>query len=153
MKNWLLGLIALVVVSLAQVGATENSDIAKAVTDLDHEWLAAATNRDTNALQRIFADRFTEVHAGGEVVDKAKQISQIAAATTKLDVHSEEILVRYASPDVAIVTDKTVIKGTREGKDITGSYRVLRVFVKQQGRWRAAGAGLTRIAAEQSATQ
>ena len=159
-RNWLLVLVVLVVVSLAeamlasrQEGTTENSDVAKVVTDLDHQWLTAATKRDINALQSIFADGFTEVHAGGEVVDKARQISQIAAATTKLDIHPEDIVVRYASPDVAVVMDKTVVKGTRQGKDITGTYRVLRVFVKQQGKWRAAGAGLTRIAAEQSSTQ
>lgn len=154
-----LALAALMVSSLALVlranqgGPTENDDVAKAVTDLDHQWLAAATNRDTAALRRIFADRFTEVHAGGEVVDKVKQIAQIKAANTKLDVHPEDIVVRYTSPNVAVVTDRTVIKGTRQGKDIAGSYRVLRVFVKQQGRWQAAGAGLTRIAAEQSSSQ
>ena len=37
--------------------------------------------------------------------------------------------------------------------DQTGKYRVLRVFVKQQGKWRAAGAALTLMPAPQSSAK
>jgi ketosteroid isomerase-like protein len=145
--------IALVTLSAVQILSAYqdvglDSDTVKAVTELDHRWVASATARDTVTLQKIFADKFVEVHGGGEVVDKATQIAQIKASTTKLDVHPEDIVVRYAAPDIAVLTDTTVIRGARLGKDITGKYRVLRVFVKQNGEWHAAGAGLTKLPAE-----
>jgi hypothetical protein len=45
------------------------------------------------------------------------------------------------------LTDTTTIKGTSGGVSYDGPQRVIRVFVKQNGRWRAAGAGIARIVA------
>ncbi len=135
----------LVAAAFAMAPQADNADMAKAITQLDHDWLSAASHRDTAALGRIFSSRFTEVHSGGGVVDKQEQIAEIRAATTKLNVEPTEIVVRYLSPDVAVLTDKTVIHGTRKGEDITGTYRVLRAFVRENGTWHAAGAGLTLI--------
>jgi hypothetical protein len=55
--------------------------------------------------------------------------------------------VRYMSPEVAVLTDTTTIKGTSGGVSYDGPQRVIRVFVKLNGRWRAAGAGIVRITA------
>jgi ketosteroid isomerase-like protein len=60
-------------------------------------------------------------------------------------LHPDEIQVRYLSPDVAVLTDTTTIKGTSGGVSYDGPQRVIRVFVKQNGRWRAAGAGIVRL--------
>jgi ketosteroid isomerase-like protein len=147
---------ALIMVSLALVlgarqgGAQKSGDLSKKLPELDRQWLTAAKGRDTNTLQHLFAEGFTEVHAGGEVVDKAGQIRQIKASNTQIrEIHPDNIVVRHVSPDVAILTDTTTIKGASQGTYVTGTYRVLRVFVKQQGEWRAAGAGLTRLSADQ----
>lgn len=140
-----LSLAGLLVATAFAMAQADNADMAKAITQLDHDWLSAASHRDTAALGRIFSSRFTEVHSGGGVVDKQGQIAEIHASTTKLNVEPTEIVVRYLSPDVAVLTDRTVIHGTRKGEDISGTYRVLRAFVKENGTWHAAGAGLTLI--------
>ena len=121
---------------------------------IDTNILIYAHDTSAGAKHRRSIELLTRLFEGLSGALSVQVLSEFySAATTKLDIHPEDIVVRYASPDVAVVMDKTVVKGTRQGKDITGTYRVLRVFVKQQGKWRAAGAGLTRIAAEQSSTQ
>jgi hypothetical protein len=47
-----------------------------------------------------------------------------------------------------VLTDTTTIKGSSGGVTYNGPQRVIRVFVKQHGRWRAAGAGIVRVTAQ-----
>ena len=118
--------------------------IARTVSVLDHVWLDAAHNRDTGTMAWLFADNFVEVHPGGQLVDKALQLAQIKNPDRgNLVLYPSDIQVRYVSPDVAVLTDVTHITGESGGITYNGQYRVIRVFAKQQGRWRAAG--ITRI--------
>ena len=124
-------------------------DVASAVSILDHVWLDAAHNRDTETMAWLFADDFVEVHPGGDIVNKQQQLDQIKDPSREnLELHPNNIQVRYASPDVAVLTDTTTIRGLSGGVNYDGQYQVIRVFVKQQGRWRAAGAGIAKIMAQ-----
>jgi ketosteroid isomerase-like protein len=121
-------------------------DVARTITILDHVWLDAAHNRDTETMAWLFAENFVEIHRGGDIVNKQQQIDQIAdPQRANLELHPDDIQVRYASPDVAVLTDITTIRGLSGGVNYDGRQRVIRVFVKQNGRWRAAGAGIVTI--------
>lgn len=126
------------------IGQSEN--VAETVSVLDHVWLDAAHNQDTATMAWLFAKDFVEVHPGGEVVNGQQQIDQIKDPKNPItELHPENIQVRYASSDVAVLTDTTTIR-SQTGAPYNGTYRVIRVFVTQGGRWRAAGAGITLIA-------
>jgi ketosteroid isomerase-like protein len=148
----LIFLMASGVVALGQAQkkpSTQGEDVAATIAILDHIWLDAARNRDTGTLDWLFADDFVEVHPGGFIVNKREQIDQIRDPQRILnEIHPDDINVRYVSPDVAVLTDTTTIKGTSGGVTYDGPQRVIRVFVKQHGRWRAAGAGIVRITAQ-----
>ena len=129
--------------------AEEGEDVAGTVAILDHVWLDAAHNHDGDTAAWLFADNFVEIHPGGFLVSKQQQVDMIS--NTKLGdlaIQSSDIQVRYASPDVAVLTDTTTIRGTQGETNYGGQYRVMRVFVKQYGRWRAAGAGIARLPAQ-----
>ena len=124
-------------------------DVATTVRILDHVWLDAAHNRDIETMAWLFADNFVEIHPGGDIVNKQQQLDQIAdPQRANLELHPDNIQVRYASPDVAVLTDVTTIRGLSGGVKYDGKQRVIRVFVKQNGRWRAAGAGIVPISAQ-----
>src|SRR6185503_3238196 len=75
----LLAIIASGIAALGQTPAkTAQDEIAKTVSVLDHVWLDAAHNHDAETLNWLFADNFVEIHPGGEIVDKAKQIAQVS---------------------------------------------------------------------------
>jgi uncharacterized protein (TIGR02246 family) len=127
--------------------AAAGEDVTGTVAILDHVWLDAAHNHDGETAAWLFADDFVEIHPGGFLVNKQQQVNMIANSQLgDLAIQSSDIQVRYASPDVAILTDTTTIRGMQGETNYSGQYRVMRVFVKQHGRWRAAGAGLARIA-------
>lgn len=125
---------------------TSQEDVAGTVSVLDHIWLDAAHNRDTGTMAWLFAYNFVEIHPGGEIVNKTEQIDQIKDTSRDInEIHPDDIKVLYTSPDSAIILDTTTIRGVSGGVKYDGKYKVIRVFVKQQGRWRAAGAGIAPI--------
>lgn len=125
--------------------AAPGEDVAGTVSILDHIWLDAARNHDAETASWLFADDFVEIHPGGFMVNKQQQVDMIGNSKLgDLQIQSKDIQVRYASPDVAVLTDTTTIRGTQGDVPYDGQYRVMRVFVKERGRWRAAGAGLAR---------
>jgi hypothetical protein len=129
--------------------ATAGEDVAGTVAILDHIWLDAAHNHDGETAAWLFADNFVEIHPGGILVSKQQQVDMIKNTQLgDLAIQSSDIQVRYASPDVAVLTDTTTIRGRQGDTSYDGQYRVMRVFAKLQGRWRAAGAGLARITAQ-----
>lgn len=130
--------------------AATSEDVAGTVAILDHVWLDAAHNHDGETAAWLFADNFVEIHPGGILVNKQQQVDMIKNTQLgDLAIQSSDIQVRYASPDVAVLTDLTTIRGKQGETSYDGEYRVMRVFAKQQGRWRAAGAGIARIASAQ----
>ena len=129
---------------------TAGEDVAGTVAILDHVWLDAAHNHDGETAAWLFADDFVEIHPGGFLVTKQQQVNMIANIKLgDLAIQSSDIQVRYASPDVAVLTDTTTIRGKQGETNYDGQYRVIRVFAKVQGRWRAAGAGIARITTAQ----
>ena len=135
-----------VAVAQSHTGQTAQKESpTEIVKVLDHIWLDAAYNHDTGTMAWLFAKDFVEVHPGGEIVNGQQQIDQIKDPKNSMkELHPDNIQVRYASPDVAVLTDTTTIR-SQSGTPYNGTYTVIRVFVKQQGRWRAAGAGITAI--------
>jgi len=152
-KPPLIALVAVLFLVFNQVVIGHNSgnlpasaDVTTIVSDLDHQWLAHARTRQTQFLHELFTDDFVEVLDGGQILTKAQLIGSIEASNTQMDVlDADGIQVSQVSSNVVILTDRTTIKGRLNGQDVTAQYRVFRVFLKQQGNWRAAGAVLTRI--------
>ena len=121
--------------------APAGEDVAGTVAILDHVWLDAAHNHDGETAAWLFANNFVEIHPGGILVSKQQQVDMISNTQLgDLAIQSSDIQVRYASPDVAVLTDTTTIRGKQGEASYDGQYRVMRVFAKLNGRWRAAGA-------------
>ena len=127
-------------------GMTSREDAAATIAVMDHVWLNAARNNDALTAAWVFADDFVEIHPGGDIVDRTEQINEIKDPSRKFDeIHPDDIDVRYVTADVAMLLDTTTIRGPQGGVNYGGKYKVIRVFIKDQGRWRAVGAGIAPI--------
>jgi len=132
--------------SQEHAGKDISGPVADHLKELDRKWLHAASLRDTKYMASLFADGFVEVHPGGEIVNKQQQLDQIKSPDLVLkEIHPDDIHVRCLSSDLALLTDTTTIVATSKGQPLNGTYRVLRVVVKQNGTWKAAGAAMTPV--------
>jgi len=125
--------------------------VGEQVSQLDQEWADAVRLGHADYLNQLFAEDFVEMHSGGEVLGKQKQLDQISLELRHIKgIHLDKIQLLYASPTAAILGDTTTINDSTSGRDTVSNYQTLRVFVKQQGRWQAAGAVLTELAGQET---
>jgi ketosteroid isomerase-like protein len=123
------------------------SGVEQELIDLDHKRVDAATKGDTAFLKSLFGERMFEVQPDGHAASAGEMLKGIATRKPgQIEGYCDQIQIRGVYGDTAILTDRRVRKGTAaDGKDISGQWRVTRVFVKQAGKWRAVAGAMTTI--------
>ncbi|HWF38047.1 MAG TPA: nuclear transport factor 2 family protein [Candidatus Acidoferrales bacterium] len=119
----------------------------KELIGIDHKWVDAATNGDTAYLKELFTDHMFEVGGDGRASGAEALLKGIGARKPgQFQGFCDQIQIRGIYGDTAVLTDRRVLKGTgTNGQAIDAAWRVTRVLVKQNGKWRAAASALTAI--------
>jgi hypothetical protein len=125
----------------AQSGKAEDE-----VRGILKQMIDADLKGDADALDRTTTEDYTITRDNGVVRSKAETLQGIKDGTTKFDSFEvSDVSVRVYG-QTAVVQFHEAIKGSRVGKDMSGQFREVRVFVKSGGKWRAVMAQRTRIA-------
>jgi ketosteroid isomerase-like protein len=109
----------------------------------------ALLQRDASALEQIWADDYTFTNGAGETHSKAQRLANLKSGATSLDSISqeEEMKVRVHG-DVAVATGRVTIKGQYSGKQASGQYQSINVWVKGPAGWQLIANQLTPVAAK-----
>lgn len=92
------------------------------------------------------ADDYTNTNGAGPVRSKAQIIEDAKGGASKnASITLEDVKVRVYG-DAAVLTATRTSKGSLRGKDPSGRFRVLRVYAKRPGGWRAVALQLTKMA-------
>jgi hypothetical protein len=166
---WVLALFvfsSLSVPALAQQpmqGSKGWTDLERVLDDVNQQWLCSgqyykAKRQDcVDFRAKYWADQFFEIGQTGKVQNKAEMVaSQSAGAATNPSVvrgtgpNPQEFKLMAVYGNIALATDHTIFKAADASGNlsVTSEARVLRMFVKENGKWRPAGAALVRIAAQ-----
>jgi hypothetical protein len=139
----------------------KNAALEKTLEDVNLQWLCAGQYYKPKAQDCVnfralyWADQFFEVGQTGKVQTKAEMVAgQTANAKVHPDVvrgqgpNPQEFKLMSVYGDVALATDHTIFKAPdASGKlSVTGEASVLRMFVRENGKWRPAGAVLIPLA-------
>lgn len=102
---------------------------------LENDWGDAVSRGDPSKLERIIADDWTGRYPF-YVLTKAQELELIKSGDIKVQsVTTSDLKVRLFG-DVAVVTGTDDAKGSyHKGKDVSGRYLWMDVFVKCSGRW------------------
>jgi hypothetical protein len=137
------------------------TDLEKQLADINNQWVCAHKYHKNHAQDcvdfknGIWPSTFFEVSMQGEVTDKAEMVKRQTATATAHPVspgdagpNPQDFNLRAVYGNVALATDHTVFKSADEKGEITvrAEANVLRIFVKQNGKWVPAGAALVPIA-------
>lgn len=159
---WLAVVIALVifvapVVGQAPAGDKNRAALEKTLDDVNQQWLCAgpyykAKAQDcVNFRAQYWADQFFEIYPNGQIQTKAQMVaSQTENATKHPNTargegpNPQEFKLMAVYGDIALATDHTIFKaaGPDGQLSVTGEARVLRIFVRENGKWRPASAAL-----------
>ena len=139
-----------------KMGSKEWTALEKTLWDVDQQWLCSAgatpyhkEYKECIEFRNQFWDpQFFEISIKGEVQTKAEMIARQRAAHPSKDVgpHPSEFKLMAVYPNFALATDHTWLRSEDvNGKEAGTDTRVLRLFVKADGKWRPAGAALVPI--------
>jgi hypothetical protein len=161
----LIGLMLFSTLAIAQEPATKasndqgNAQLEKTLWGVEQEWLCSSGNSPhhkdykdcVNFRKQFWPETFFEISVKGAVQTKQQMIaSQTAAASTHVPgvgPYPHDFKLRAVYGNVALATDTTDFKtADANGKlSFTSKTTVLRMFVKQNGEWRPAGAALVPV--------
>ena len=156
----LMGVSLLAVGQDASKTANKNPDLEKILADANQQWLCAGPYYKAKAQDcvdfraKFWANQFFEIYPNGQVQTKAEMVaSQTETAKKSPDVvagegpNPTEFKLMAVYGNIAMGVDRTIFKAPdASGKLATTSQaRVLRIFVKENGKWRPAAAALITI--------
>ena len=110
------------------------------------QMIDADLNGDAAVLDRTTTDDYTITRDNGVVRNKIETLDGIKTGNTKFESFTTSDVNVRVYGETAVVTFLADIKGSRAGKDMSGQFREVRVFVKRGGKWRAVMAQRTRVA-------
>ena len=123
--------------------------LEKQLYALELKWMKAEHDKKMegpDSMGELWTDSFFDVLSSGVVVDKHQMMDMMNKADAKpgTGAFPDTFKIRAIYGNVVLATDHTTIKGLDPSGNIVPvrEMRVLRMFVKEKGKWRVAGAGL-----------
>ena len=107
---------------------------------------AAVAKRDVAAVEDIWTDEYTFINPHGALLTKKQRFENLKSGATAVEATARQIEAVHVYADAAVTASRIALKGKYSGKQAGGEYRMLSVWVNQQGRWRLAANQLTPIA-------
>ena len=143
----------------AQQPANADADLEKVLTDVNDQWLCAGAYRKpykdcVEFRSKYWADQFFEVVQTGELLNKEEMVATQTAGIpsnppAEAGPYPDALKLRAVYGDFAMGTDHTNFKSADKSGNLsfTNNAKVLRLFIKINGTWRPAAAGLVPIIA------
>ena len=122
------------------------ADVQQTLKDRFREYTEALTKRDLAALDKIWAEDYTFTNGRGEFLTKKDRMENIKSGATQFDsIRREDEEIRVFG-NTAVVTGRVLLKVIYSGKESSGPYRFINVWVKMQERWQIVANQITPIA-------
>lgn len=119
----------------AQTDSSDKKDVAE-ILKLEELRNQAVLHGDVAALDEMTSDDYTFITLRGEVRTKSEILNGFRSGAFHYGSREiSELKVHVYGNSTAVVTGRSVQKGSENGKDYSGDYRFTRVYVKQDGRW------------------
>jgi hypothetical protein len=144
--------------SLPALGQDKSQQIAvtpaleKELFAIELKWMKAEYDKNKDGVDgmgKLWTGDFFDVLPDGSVVNKQEMMDLMAKADRKpgTGAFPDHFKLRAVYGNVALATDHTILKGVDAKGNIVvvREMGVLRMFVREKGKWKVAGAGLVPI--------
>ena len=135
--------------SLSSMSSTEIAALEKELFQVELKWMKAEFDKKLtgpDSMGEMWTDQFFDVLPTGQVVNKQEMMEMMTKGEHKpgTGAYPVDLKIRAIYGDVVLATDHTTIRGLDEKGNIVPTLEmdVLRMFVRENGKWRVAGAGL-----------
>ena len=148
-RSMLIAAVLITMVSLAIIQKNRASsvpnDTKAEILKIEEERNRAIISGDAAALERMTSDDYTFITLRGELRTKAKIVQGFKTGSFHYESRQISDLTVRVYGKSAVVTGRSIQKGSENGKDYSGDYRFTRVYVKQDDRWQTVALQTTLI--------
>lgn len=138
-----LGMVA-VAAGQSSESATNSAD-EKAVATLDEQGRQSAISGDPSFAEKYLASTYIGIDPSGTTTTKEEEVASRKRGDLKIASIEERDRKVIGYGNTVVVTSVGDVKGSRNGHDISGTYRVSRVYAKQNGEWQEVLFQMTRV--------
>jgi uncharacterized protein (TIGR02246 family) len=115
--------------------SAKNASVAQAIEQLERDWASALTSGDLAKVAQIVADDWTGINNDGSTATKQSLLAAVKAGKDKAETIEVGPMEVKVLGSVAVVQGSDIEKSVTEGKDTSGKWVWMDVFVKRQGKW------------------
>jgi len=109
-------------------------EIEQHVRQLNDDWVKAMVRADVETLNQVMADDFFFTYPL-EGDDKAQFISDITSGDLKIQhISREQVSVRLFG-NTAVLTARDSATWLYHGRELSGQYKVMGVYIERNGKW------------------
>lgn len=123
----------------------KKGNVEQQITELSDQGKDAALKNDTSWVEKNAADDYAAILGNGAMVSKAEVVQMRQSGDVKyesIDVSDRKV---RSYGNTAVMNGTATIKGTLKGNDISGTYRITQVWVKQGGGWKLVNMQSTKV--------
>ena len=109
--------------------------VEQTVTQLEHDWVNAEKAHDVNKLSQILADDWVGLNYDGKKDTKQSALAEVKSGAEKIDSLEFGPMDVMVLGNVAVVQGSDTEKSSTKGKDTSGKWVWMDVFVQRGGKW------------------
>ena len=130
----------------ASTASKQAGGVTSELTQIEHRIVKAWLEGDRATVDSILAADWSVIDLTGRVLTKAQVMQELGSGERRIESGSVDDLKIRTFGDVAIVTGRSVLAGSYQGKRASVVQRFTDVFTKRDGRWQVVASQGTQVA-------
>jgi hypothetical protein len=119
----------------AQSDAANVEEAKKQIIALDQQLNDAAVQGDMKFFSKVMSEGYVGVAPNGMILGQSLIAAHYQAGTLRYDSVLNSDIDITVHDNCAVLTAISAVKGHDGGTDLSGAYRIMRVFLKRNGEW------------------
>ena len=116
-----------------------------ALTAQADQWDKAIVRKDQAAIEKNMADDFRQIDAQGDVETKASFVEGLLSPKLVINPYTVEDFDVRLYGDVALLSGRTRMSGSYDGKPFNSHYRYIDIYVRRGGVWKIVSVQISKI--------
>ncbi|MEJ5999899.1 nuclear transport factor 2 family protein [Paucibacter soli] len=109
-------------------------------------WDEAIVRQDRAAIEANMAEDFRQIDADAEIETKTSFVDGLMSPKLHIQPYQVEDFEIRLYGDTALLSGRTRMQGSYDGKPFASHYRYIDVYVRRGGRWQIVSVQITRVA-------
>ncbi len=110
-------------------------------------WDQAIVRKDRAAIEANMADDFRQIDGAGNIETKASFVADLVSPDLRIDPYTVEDFEVRLYGDVALLSGRTRMTGSYQGKPFSSHYRYIDIYVRRGDAWKIVSVQISRMPA------